>query len=1302
MAKLISTGPFATAGEQQAAELLRRLPDGWIVVANKTVVAGTDRSFEVDFIVVGNNWVYVLDEKSWWGKISGNKQNWILSSGDIRTNPLNKAEMVGKILADELKDGVPQLREAKKFCRGAVLLSLSEQPPELDDPRAGDGVFIKNNVLKRLPEVDANGGSSLIGQYRGQIEAVLTGLGNRSITPTQIGAYEVVDTLPGRPGCRVFRARVEGIERVLMVYDLGKDPIAAPGLREFYLREFRALSQLQRTGIVPQVYDPFPWSDDFLVLPMAAVKGRALRAYLAPETTESFVNELAVAAASFRGLAQVHAARIVHRALSPDSVYVLPDAGETRVMLGNFYAARTDAASIAASLDALAVEDPYAAPELAGGYAFASPATDCYSLALVFLERFSHALLTDLAPAPSHQLSFPDLPAIWPTLPSGIAADLARVLKALIDRQMDAAQAATALSDLTRRARGDAQPGQNRLLDQRYRVIRLLGQGSTARTYLASDEEFGGVFALKQYLWPSAVRAHAGGEFDALRRIASPYLPRIYDVFPPQNDVHLKMDYIEGPTLQDLRREFPWPLERWWDFAQDLLNAVQVLEERKLLHRDIKPANIVLREDNGRPVLIDFGFAVRMGVETLVAGAPLYLPPEAITRPEPPPSTDRYALATVLFQVLTGLFPSAVSDTGLQEAADRYAVFRDPQVQRMAEVLLRAVAEDPDQRPGSVGELRAALQNALMASGGPDGPDLVNPWVDLVRGLYRNSGVGNANNRGLDSPFVRATYVPTALDSKLLPQLLSRLPKAVFLSGNPGDGKTAFLERVRDELQERGATVVQEDESGWEWRYRGHTVRSCYDASEAYGQQSADEQLTARLAGLEGDGVPAQQLTVLVAINDGRLADYFARNERRFRWLAEEIEAAQGEDDPLISDVWVVDLKRRAFISFKEGDRSSFFARVLQSLVDEQEWAKCHGCGAEPICPMRNNARSLATQQVAEHLQHLLLLSHLRRQRHTTIRDLRSALAFIITANTSCREVHAARKGENAAISLADRYYWRSAFAPVESGDDVLADLTLLDPARFPQPRLDRFLYFHRTAADAALRAQLFHDGQDLSPQQFPDEAGWIAAAKRRLYFEARDPVLDLDGFSYAGDRPLPESLLPYQYASTFVDVLAGRADLTYVRQRLAQGILRSDGVAGLRAPGRLAVVVTSSREHQLTILKQFPLEDMQLKVLRSRGAGLVETIPDLLVLEHCSGTPRLEITLDLFELLMRMADGLQPNSPEFQPLLEDLMPLKSALLLRETRHLVLVENMRRVHHISQRDGKVVRETAGAGADHEN
>src|SRR5260370_33346836 len=77
--------------------------------------------------------------------------------------------------------------------------------------------------------------------------------------------------------------------------------------------------------------------------------------------------------------------------------------------------------------------------------------------------------------------------------------------------------------------------------------------------------------------------------------------------------------------------EFPWSLERWWSFAQDLLNAVEALEEKQLLHRDIKPANIILHAADNRPVLIDFGFALRQGASGQAAGTPLYLPPDTFS-----------------------------------------------------------------------------------------------------------------------------------------------------------------------------------------------------------------------------------------------------------------------------------------------------------------------------------------------------------------------------------------------------------------------------------------------------------------------------------------------------------------------------------------------------------------------------------------------------------------------------------------------------------------------------------------------
>ena len=108
-------------------------------------------------------------------------------------------------------------------------------------------------------------------------------------------------------------------------------------------------------------------------------------------------------------------------------------------------------------------------------------------------------------------------------------------------------------------------------------------------------------------------------------------------------------------------------------------------------------------------------------------------------------------------------------------------------------------------------------------------------------------------------------------------------------------------------------------------------------------------------------------------------------------------------------------------------------------------------------------------------------------------------------------------------------------------------------------------------------------------------------------------------------------------------------------------------------------------------ILKQLPLQEFELLVEYPQGTDIVERLPEIVVLQHTSGTPRLDITLDLFELLMRMAEGLQPSALEFRPLLEDLKLFKDVLLLRETRDLVLIENQHRVHRVTQSEGKIIR-----------
>ena len=78
MAELIMMGSFVTASERQAAQVLRGLPEKWIVVCNKEIISPSATTYEVDFIVVADHNVFVIDEKSWRGAIFGNENIWIL------------------------------------------------------------------------------------------------------------------------------------------------------------------------------------------------------------------------------------------------------------------------------------------------------------------------------------------------------------------------------------------------------------------------------------------------------------------------------------------------------------------------------------------------------------------------------------------------------------------------------------------------------------------------------------------------------------------------------------------------------------------------------------------------------------------------------------------------------------------------------------------------------------------------------------------------------------------------------------------------------------------------------------------------------------------------------------------------------------------------------------------------------------------------------------------------------------------------------------------------------------------------
>jgi hypothetical protein len=126
LARLVHAAEFATEGEARAAEALRLLPDEWIVICNKTLVTRNARSFEIDFLVLGDHCVFAIDEKSWRGRIHGSDQIWVRADGSSESSPLNKIEYV----AVELRAGHPEsdvFSLALVFMERLSALSLSRR-----------------------------------------------------------------------------------------------------------------------------------------------------------------------------------------------------------------------------------------------------------------------------------------------------------------------------------------------------------------------------------------------------------------------------------------------------------------------------------------------------------------------------------------------------------------------------------------------------------------------------------------------------------------------------------------------------------------------------------------------------------------------------------------------------------------------------------------------------------------------------------------------------------------------------------------------------------------------------------------------------------------------------------------------------------------------------------------------------------------------------------------------------------------------------------------------------------------------
>lgn len=248
-------------------------------------------------------------------------------------------------------------------------------------------------------------------------------------------------------------------------------------------------------------------------------------------------------------------------------------------------------------------------------------------------------------------------------------------------------------------------PGSERVIAGRYRLLSPLGEGGMGTVWRARDEVLQREVAVKEVRAPAGLPAHEvermyarlEREAWAAARVSNRNVVTVYDVATEDGRPWIVMELIRGLALSDLLdAEGPLPPQRAAHTGAEVLAALRAAHEAGVLHRDVKPGNVLMASD-GRIVLTDFGIAMVEGSSALtmtgeVIGSPEFLAPERALGRTPGPESDLWSLGVLLYAAVEGNSP-----------------FR----QNTPLSTLRAIVDEPLPTPRRAGSLGPVIEGLL-------------------------------------------------------------------------------------------------------------------------------------------------------------------------------------------------------------------------------------------------------------------------------------------------------------------------------------------------------------------------------------------------------------------------------------------------------------------------------------------------------------------------------------------------------------------------------------------------------------
>ncbi len=255
-------------------------------------------------------------------------------------------------------------------------------------------------------------------------------------------------------------------------------------------------------------------------------------------------------------------------------------------------------------------------------------------------------------------------------------------------------------------------------INERYRIIRGIGRGGFGAVYQAEDARVPGkLVAIKESFDTTEIRSFQR-EFQVLRNLRHPNLPRYYDMFEAEESGYLVMEFVPGQSFQDIlnKKRGAMPEVLVLSYVVQLCDVLCYLhrQEPPITHRDIKPANIRLTPE-GLIKLVDFGL-VKWGtpqdVTTIPGGTRTYSAPEQWVRMgSTGPRSDIYSLGATLYHLLTGHQPTLTANRVVNppEALSAPRSLNRNLAPHISNTIIRAMAINEEHRYPDVLSLKQAL-----------------------------------------------------------------------------------------------------------------------------------------------------------------------------------------------------------------------------------------------------------------------------------------------------------------------------------------------------------------------------------------------------------------------------------------------------------------------------------------------------------------------------------------------------------------------------------------------------------------